>query len=72
MTRGVVLKKEVWERRFHKRGFPTPFQKEVWEHRSQIKKLNEIKKAEPNSSNNESIRLQEFPHWIFLFHCVNY
>jgi len=23
----------------------------------------------PNSSNKVSIRLQEFPHWIFLFHC---
>jgi len=22
----------------------------------------------PNSSNKVSIRLQEFPHWIFLFH----
>jgi len=28
LYRGVVLKKEVWERRFHKRGFPHFF-KEV-------------------------------------------
>jgi len=34
IARGVVLKKEVWERRFHKRGFPTPFQKKVWERRA--------------------------------------
>ena len=80
-SRGVVLKREVWEHRFHKRSFPTPFQKEVWERRakkevweprSQINKLNKIEKAEPNSSNKVRIRLQEFPHWTFLFHCVNY
>jgi len=27
------------------------------------------RKTAPNSSNKVSIRLQEFPHWIFLFHC---
>jgi len=27
----------------------------------------QTKKAEPNSSNKVSIRLQEFPHWIFCF-----
>jgi len=26
------------------------------------------RKNAPNSSNKVSIRLQEFPHWIFLFH----
>jgi len=35
--RGLVLNKEVWERRFHKRGFPTPLQKEMWECRSHTK-----------------------------------
>ena len=28
-----------------------------------------IRKTASNSSNAVSIRLQEFPHWIFLFHC---
>ena len=27
------------------------------------------RKTAPNSSNKVSIRLREFPHWIFLFHC---
>ena len=27
------------------------------------------RKTAPNSSNKVSICLQEFPHWIFLFHC---
>jgi len=27
------------------------------------------RKTAPNRSNNASIRLQEFPRWIFLFHC---
>ena len=27
------------------------------------------RKTAPNSSNKVSIRLQAFPHWIFLFHC---
>ena len=39
------------------RGVETPFPHEI------------KRKTVPNSSNKVSIRLQEFPHWIFLFHC---
>jgi len=41
----------------NKRGVETPFP-------HQIKR-----KTAPASSIKVSIRVQEFPHWIFLFHC---
>jgi len=40
-----------------KRGVGTPFPHHI------------KRKTAPNSSNEVSIRLQEFPHWIFLLHC---
>ena len=54
-TQGCSAKKEVWE------GVPTACVIGV---PTPIKR-----KTAPNSSNKVSIRLQEFPHWIFLLHC---
>jgi len=75
MRMSIVLKKRGIGTSFPQEAFPHLF-KEVWgccaKKGVRMAFPHQIKKAEPNSLNKVSIRLQEFPHWIVLCHCVCY
>jgi len=62
VTRGVALKKEVWERRFHKRGFSTPFQKVVWERHAK-KEVWECRSHTKQKKLNQIVRIK----WAFAY-----